>query len=961
MGDVWEPDGTTFTISPPSLINPIYACSESVAVQGLSGAVVRVYDGTGLQGSATVGGSGRAYVNVAPLVAGSPLYATQSANGQTSDPSLTEFVQGYNASDAPTLKIEHDVYECGERISPDGVIPGAIVFIEEDQTGQIGSAATNASPSRQGWWPVPHDPMPPQKLVRAHQVICPDTHEQLVSLPSDWQEVLPQPSPLPTVDPVQFHAGATSIRVNDALTGAHVTAVQASANWAERWATRASITLYGSSALQENQDVGVTQGLCTKGPEIIVSPLPASSLEQLPPPQILEPLCPGTTSVRVRAPLDGARLHVRLNGTLIGQADGSTTFSKIEFYGAQELSANDTIVVEQIYPGVTANVYGPSASATVGPGDDLYLLDAETFIDQNTGAPVDGFLRETSRGPRFALHCCASCTRDREQGQCYDPTTFEPRTATVRLAEDGIPFDEIELIELSPGYFEGRWDWFMPTGQSSSWPPDPGAEYTAAISDSPCSTQHSTSIEVLIGEIDPNDPTPPEDLTLTVTVPGGPSASIGLGDPLQDIDSPPGTTLDIDLTGFDPQGLSEVALESLPQGIIASPTSKQSDPNIVPIPPHLTLETTVEAPLPYEAIRITANASNFNPPSGSVNLSEIRVHGEHPTPVLSNLSHSQMYSDMSLTISGSHLRYDTLSTSVHFSLDPHDDGPPVNDSISVSSTGSSNEIVLSQLPTSLEGRRGLLSVWVETSHGATTEVGNTLNVELFDREQGPFEVFEVSDFSDSSSNCHTSGGDTGKITSITVTNDNGSFDHIAIFDSDGRSGTEHGPFNIDTHGYGGYVVSDNCRAAAIFSYNDGSSGPMLYNLQLIYFPPLSDSPITYNADTVTLHREYNNNGTMVYELVLRAFRFFFSPDATLAAIGNPNALITSGGTNIQVTGRVFDFLAATAEWSGQGACNTSDFCEPKVELDGSEVELWYVLTTSPPDNMTLVSEALPFP
>ncbi len=100
---------------------------------------------------------------------------------------------------------------------------------------------------------------------------------------------------------------------------------------------------------------------------------------------------------------------------------------------------------------------------------------------------------------------------------------------------------------------------------------------------------------------------------------------------------------------------------------------------------------------------------------------------------------------------------------------------------------------------------------------------------------------------------------------------------------------------------------------------------------------------------------------MVYELVLRAFRFFFSPDATLAAIGNPNALITSGGTNIQVTGRVFDFLAATAEWSGQGACNTSDFCEPKVELDGSEVELWYVLTTSPPDNMTLVSEALPFP
>ncbi len=951
---------TGFSIGPPHIRGPVYECAERITVESLlPDADVRVFNQHDVEiGSGTAQASGRSYISLnAPVEAFDVLYAVQIFDAQRGPNSDFQVVEEYPLEDLPKPTLRYDAWECGQRVAIDGVIPGPELVVERDSAGnEIGDAYPSHSSSRNGWWPVSHAALPYPSQVRAYQTHCGDTgHGELTieGPESDWYDVNEAPSPMPDIVPDDVTEGTTTIRVRDALVGASLSFAQQSSPQVsgKRLATAESVVMYSvnSEPIQDDPDVEFATELCEMSDGISITPDPIDDLKDLDPPEVIDPICPQTSAVEVKASHASAVISLFHNNDPTHSVVATDSHIAFSLHGL-DLQDGDELKFAQHFPGTDPPPETEPAIVTVSDANELVVDGARKYIDQDSNHTIEGFVRETSRGPKFNLRCCAECQLpDRELGsQCYsypEEDEPQPRTATVDITEDNTTIDQVTLYEEYPGHFVGRWDWFMEDGSPDPWPPAPSRDYEAIVSSAPCGENLSQPIDVLIGEIDENDDTPPELVELTVTDGENNSETVDQDSASEQMEILPDTSVDISAVGFDPEGLSEIAVVDN-QGLLNAPTEKSSDPNTVPIPAQLSLDTTIDGLDPYETTSITAQGSNFNSTTGPTESADIDISGAHPTPVIDSISPEPYYSDMILEISGEELRYETLDTVVHFELDRPGEST-INATYEVSdSSGSPTLIEISDFPSALQEKHGSVDVSVVTENagGIEEESSNTVSFELRDREQGSFQEFGVNDFSQSTSDldhCDAEGADPGAIIDISFSTQSGNHDFAAIIESENN--IENVPFSVTNNSEGGVVLGENCRMAAVLSRQQNQEDPARFSIEFLYFSP-SDEVEREHYQPVDLFLPDEN-------YVPRAFGAFFSPDETIVGVGT---LHHPGTGDIPVRGWMYDFLNLDEIDNDNGSCETNHICEPDITIDGSIVRMVYERTSS--DELVLIDD-----
>ncbi len=1063
-GETWEPDDYPLILSPPHIRAPVFECAERIAVESLlENASVRVFDEDDVPiGAGTADRLGIARISLEyPLEAGDVIYAVQYVNDEESPPSDLRVVQTYGFDALPKPRLAADSYECGRITVARGLIPGLRLTIEQDDPGNaIGDAVPVPTHTSELQQPVAHDPLPYPAQVRAQQVHCPDARPSLIGPPSEWHDVRPAPSPMPKLEiqDEDIVAGMDPVYVDGAHVGAWLSFDQPGTGahgW--RYAIRengAPINVHED--IQEGYSVEFRQELCEESAPTVIDPLPPIVLGDVGPPEVVDPICPGTSAVLVKTTFPQARIVVYHNDEVVRLVDANSSGTLITLYGLN-IQDGDELRFHQLFedPDNLGDIQSEPAIVTVQESDTFEIRGAEEYEDQNTGHTIEGFVRETSRGPEFVLRCCADCREPDHRGQCYvdGEDGLEPRKARIEILQDDVVVDDLWLHEEYPGYFSGRWDWFMEQGATDPWPPAPSLEYEAVVNGSPCDVTLSESFQVLIGEPDFDDDTRPELARLTLSDPEGSELTVDQ-DSLnsQKFEVTPGVEIDVDALGFDPEGLFRIQLDESGNDKLNPPDDKESDPDVVPIPPKLSLQTTLDAFDPYEESALQLRAYNYNAANGMTLTPMVEIVGAHPEPIITNINPSNAFpDDETITIEGLHLHYPSLETTIHFELDPDCDSssitaeyevqdtdgwpmaiddiaipsefegkfgtvevtvetvnsddpadsqmsnvatfelirpepvlndvspvsfyshmtlvltgehlrypslettvhfklerpgePPIEATYSVDSDGSPTEIEISEIPTELHETHGPVEVWVVTDDSCSERKSNRLLFELRDREQGEFQEFGIEDFSISTSDlgCSSANAEPGAITNIWFTDGpiSGQHQFAAIIESENN--VEQIPFSTVTvpvgddeavH-LGGVVVGENCRAVAVLSQRLDEDWPPRFHLHLRYFSPW-DIVASDDYDRTDVYLEDGS-------YVPRAFGLFFSADETVAVLGN----ITHQGTSpIPVQGWMSDFLSGDDSTSLFHGCNTDQLCEPEVSIDDNLVELRYKLDES---------------
>lgn len=326
-------------LSPPTLAQPIYACSTHVTVKNFrKDARIDVF----IDGAATPSGSA---IGTVPelgvvidlgtsLTGEQTLHATQTIDGVTSGPSnivpVTSHREDYpNGLPRPRL-FKNPLLNCGAAVLVEDVVPGSRVSVTSETARPDG---TFESPVQVGTfeasteWGHNWTGVSPRFVlgnrITAGAQMCTDA-----SPPSLPEIVMAEPSPAPpgsleepliegadqvvawgeanSPDPLQHGA---IVRVYDGGTRVSESAVPGGTGHV----MGLSQPVTGSSRFT------VTQELCVEGPE--GRPQDGVSCENLPAAEIDQPL-PGDTVIRVTESVQGAQIVVFANGQEIGDSGG---------------------------------------------------------------------------------------------------------------------------------------------------------------------------------------------------------------------------------------------------------------------------------------------------------------------------------------------------------------------------------------------------------------------------------------------------------------------------------------------------------------------------------------------------------------------------------------------------------------------------------------------------------------
>lgn len=680
------------------------------------------------------------------------------------------YVETLRENQLPTPQINRPVWECGRLVGAEGVIPGAHLTLNKNGIYETDDWATDEWGN--GFWPIktPSSLGPTNAAMTVKQAYCPkDPNNAIWSLESDPKPIQPSPNPLPDFTSVKALEGTNILQIKGTYFGSTNNYYRDSFHLGWLYPKWENFNALISETIDPSlHSYSATHELC---PGSAPKPLEADIVDANMVEQLLgqisirEPICPGTTAIQVESTLS-SRVGISYNNTPVLSANIESGRSMIGMPQGL-LQTGGVIEVVQIAEGTSSsgNIEGAPATATVGPAFGLEILGAESYTDQNTNQPIEGFVRngeQRSRGPVFELSCCASCNcvgcELSNDDQCL--VNGEPRTATIEIDNEFI----VTLYEDYPGYFVGRWDWFIENTNIPIWPPASGV-LKADLIDSPCGQQVDVPINILIGEPDFEDATPPDLVKLTVQ---GTSVTNTSNDAIVDV--LPIESSQIALSMRDPEGAKSLAIESDSFSHINTPISKSSDPNTVPIPTKLSFNTNLEGLQPYEIFEISAVGSSYSQVSNEkTETAKLKVKGKHPEPVLDDVTPTSVYSDQTLSLSGDYLAYNTLDTIVRF------DGP--NGILETTSFNSSVDTLSNiQLPAALNSYFGEIEIWVVTRYNGPTGViekeSNHLNITLLNRNNS-FQAKSGSSFH-SGSNPELSGCSSntapGGITDVTIEN-----------------------------------------------------------------------------------------------------------------------------------------------------------------------------------------------
>jgi hypothetical protein len=318
------PTGTS-VLSPPTVV-PTDQCSQAVQITSfVPGATINVYLTATLAGPVSpkkrVGGpvvlvaDGMAVNLTQRLNYGDQLEATQTVNGSTSALSAP-MTAGPMLKSLPQPTVDgKNIFACGVVVPVYNLEPGVTVQVFDQTSGSTAPIGTGSTPND---WGSNWDPVVTSKLAQGHQIYA----KQLAcngatSNPGPTQPVLASPAPPPEPQVVNAIVGNNTVTLSGLFTGAIVQLFNGSFSSplnGTSAATTSSNYFVLSAPLTVSDHVLPRQTLCQ--PSTGTKSYPTTN--SIPPPVLVGPICPASSSVTVRNSTVNAALVLLLNGVPAG-------------------------------------------------------------------------------------------------------------------------------------------------------------------------------------------------------------------------------------------------------------------------------------------------------------------------------------------------------------------------------------------------------------------------------------------------------------------------------------------------------------------------------------------------------------------------------------------------------------------------------------------------------------------
>jgi Domain of unknown function (DUF4185) len=301
-------------LSPPEVVVPITACTDTVRLRGqFTGSTVMIAAGPPLQERVVFTGIAQGpddeFVLPRRLNAGESVRASQSFQGEDS----STIYRAWNvepepdASELNPLSPDAHFHACGRCVAIGGGYPGAIVTLESNANGLLGSRTVGANGAARMSL---SQPLVNGDLLLTQQSVCGiDGPRRAVPDPDlprarDWTLSPPKaPGPLVECD--------RAILIDGIYPGATVRIYRGGAEYASACCDYARIWFRLADGLRAGEQVEIDQQF--PGCEYLSPRVPAPSiapLAELPTPRIVGPICKGMTSIRVTGLRFGARVRL---------------------------------------------------------------------------------------------------------------------------------------------------------------------------------------------------------------------------------------------------------------------------------------------------------------------------------------------------------------------------------------------------------------------------------------------------------------------------------------------------------------------------------------------------------------------------------------------------------------------------------------------------------------------------
>jgi hypothetical protein len=291
------------------------------------------------------------------LHTGDKVTATQTVNSVISKPSAP-MIAGAMPAKLPAPTVTPSIYACGQVVPVNGLTSGVKVEVRDATAGTtIGNGAT---PNAWGndWAPVGTSSLTAGHAIEARQSACTGVKSPF----SSSQSVKNDPSPVgaPSLD--QPVVGNDAITAHNLLVGANLKAFNGSTTIGSGFATAATNYMKVSPKIATGEQVTADQTLCSTSAK---SP-PATAVNQLPPPTLVGPICPGQASVTVgHTTINATLVLIKNAGTLVGYGGAAPGDVALNLAPPNALALNDKVQVAE-YIG---NIVTLSNVVTVGCHD----------------------------------------------------------------------------------------------------------------------------------------------------------------------------------------------------------------------------------------------------------------------------------------------------------------------------------------------------------------------------------------------------------------------------------------------------------------------------------------------------------------------------------------------------------------------------------------------------------------
>jgi outer membrane protein assembly factor BamB len=347
-------------VSPPTLGQPIYACSSAITVKNfIPGAKIEVFiDGAPAPNPSFIGtfpNSGQTFDTGAAFTAGQVVFVKQTFNMATSAKSNSVPVTSHTAdfpNGLPKPRLfKHALLQCGHAVLAEDVVPGSQVSIaaEDDAGGGTFKPPVDVGHFQASteWglnWTGVNPEFTLNARISASAQLCTDKSPR-----SDFEITVPPPAPVPpgSIAPPVIEGqqqatvwGAAGPPNDPPQHGALVTVRDGTSAVRAKTPVPGGVphTLGLSPAASAGEKLAVTQALCKEskpGPPVTVGKCSAM------PAPVIKPPVPGDTVIHVVTQIPGAEILVFANAEEVGHSSGS------DINLSRALKNGETVVVEQ--------------------------------------------------------------------------------------------------------------------------------------------------------------------------------------------------------------------------------------------------------------------------------------------------------------------------------------------------------------------------------------------------------------------------------------------------------------------------------------------------------------------------------------------------------------------------------------------------------------------------------------